>query len=259
MEGDKAMSNVKRQDQILRLLQEHKSIEVNYIAQTLGVTPTTIRRDLIHLEEEKLITRSRGFANLVEHLYLSDFNIRKNLQADEKKRLAKAAASLISHGDSIILDSGTTMLALAQQMKPSDLSDSTVVSSSIPIVSVLASKCQVMMPGGILHDASMTLIGPSAEAYFHSIHADKAFVGSTGVRGTIGLTAASPYHVSLKKSMIAAASQVIAIIDSSKFSAQGLNLFCEFREVDTIITTHTEENAKRLEEITQLGVTIMFA
>ena len=122
----------------------------------------------------------------------------------------------------------------------------------------LSSKYQVTVSGGIVHSPSMTLIGPEADLYYTRIQASKVFISSTGIRGFHGVTAASPFHVSLKRHMIDAADQVILLLDSSKFNSKGIHLTCNFSKISTIITCKTESNLPCLEKLRETGVELLF-
>ena len=246
-----------RQAEILQMLQESGSLEVQELARRFHTTPTTIRRDLVQMEQKKLIGRSYGKAYIDPQFYQSDFKIRKDLRAQEKELLAREACRMIQPHESIILDSGTTMLALAECMLENPIEDVTVLTPSLPIATRLAERYQVQMPGGMLHAPSLALVGPSVEQYFQSVRVDKCFASSTGVFNGKGLSASSSYHVAGKKAMVAAANKVIALIDSSKYLISGVNLICEFQKVDTLITFQTEQNARQLREIMDSGVRVL--
>lgn len=253
------MRNTKRQNEILTLLQENYSMSVEDIAKHFYLTPTSIRRDLAYLESNKFITRSRGYAHCATYPKVSDFDNRNNTNNEEKQRIAVAAAKLIGPRESIIFDSGSSALALANEMKKLPLPNMTIITNSIPIAIALGSIYSVMLSSGILNYSDMSLIGPDADRYFQSIIADKAFIGATGVNSTVGLTASSPFHVTIKQRMINASSDVIALLDSSKFSACGVNMFTEFSKISTIVTTHVPENEKKLQQLEDMGIHIIYA
>jgi len=248
-----------RRNQIMQLLQENNSMSVEDIAKHFEVTPTSIRRDLAYLEENNFITRSRGYAQISDYPNVSDFNIRSNFKFDEKMQIAKKAIEYISSRDTIILDSGTTTLALAQQLRTKDLQKLNIITNSIPIAVTLSSKFQVFLSGGVVQEDNMALIGPETDHYFRSVSCDKVFIGATGIRQNQGLTASSPFHVSVKKQMIEAAREVYALIDSSKFNVSGVNVFCEFQYIDHLITIRTPENENILNEINKMGVDVIYA
>jgi DeoR/GlpR family transcriptional regulator of sugar metabolism len=247
-----------RKEKILALLQTQKSMEVDRIASYFDVTSATIRRDLTSLENEHLITRSRGYAQIANSIYYSDYTIRKNINKEEKERIA-AAAELIEPGSSIIIDSGTTMLALAEYLNVNTIDGLSVVTHAVHTAMLLAPKYQTMIPNGIIDAPTMSVIGPTVEQFFSNIKVDTCFLCSTGVIDSYGLTAASIHHTAIKKQMIKSAAEVIAVIDSSKFSSSGINMVCEFSEIDKLITVETVDNARTLENIRAKGVEVILA
>jgi DeoR/GlpR family transcriptional regulator of sugar metabolism len=248
-----------RKEKILALLQTQKSMEVDRIASYFDVTSATIRRDLTSLENEHLITRSRGYAQIANSIYYSDYTIRKNINKEEKERIVAAAAELIEPGSSIIIDSGTTMLALAEYLNVNTIDGLSVVTHAVHTAMLLAPKYQTMIPNGIIDAPTMSVIGPTVEQFFSNIKVDTCFLCSTGVIDSYGLTAASIHHTAIKKQMIKSAAEVIAVIDSSKFSSSGINMVCEFSEIDKLITVETVDNARTLENIRAKGVEVILA
>lgn len=248
-----------RKNKILALLQTQKSMEVDRIASYFDVTSATIRRDLTDLENKHLITRSRGYAQIANSIYYSDYTIRKNINKEEKERIVAVAAQLIAPGSSIIIDSGTTMQALAEYLNVNTVDGLSVVTHDIHTAMLLAPKYQTMIPSGIIDAPTMSVIGPTVEQFFTNIKVDTCFLCSTGVIDSYGLTAASIHHTAIKKQMIKSATEIVAVIDSSKFSSSGVNMVCKFSEIDKLITVQTEDNAEMLDTIRAKGVDIILA
>lgn len=127
---------------------------------------------------------------------------------------------------------------------------------STPII--LADRFTVSMPGGsVLGPNNYSLVGVSVENFFKNVNADIAFLASTGVFNSNGLTVSYPSHLDVKKNMVKCATKKIALLDSSKFVGRGIFNFCSFEELDTIITVGTESNARELKRIADLGVEII--
>ena len=247
-----------RQKEILRLLQLSSPISVNELTKHFSVTPTTIRRDLAELEESNQITRLRGEAHRITESLVPTFDFRRNLASEEKKRLGLAASKFIEDGDSIIIDSGTTTLCIAPYLPA--FNTLTVITNSIPLTYFLAkTRLNTLVSGGILDGNTMCLIGPEAEQYFNGIRVSKLFISSSGVRGTEGLTSFSPFQCYLKKKMIQSAEKVYALIDSTKFSKPGVNLFADFSEIDTLILSQPLDNPELEKRLKELNTNIVIA
>lgn len=175
--------------------------------------------------------------------------------------VAAAALSLIPEGSSVLFDSGTTTSSLAEQLAASGLKNLTILTASLPIAMILAGQYQTLMCGGIVQSEDISLFGPDADNYFGSVYADLAFIASSGIRPDIGLTASSPYLVSIKKQMLKASKKVVVLLDSSKFFVNSINLFCEFdpKKIHTIITVKNEKNYRQIENLEQRGIQILLA
>lgn len=245
----------KRQQEIVDVLKKCNGMSVDEIAERFGVTPTTIRRELLFLENNMLIVRSRGYARIAGDS-VSPFETRNQLLHDEKLLIAQRALEYVNPDDTIIMDSGTTTYALASKISSSSIGKLGIVTNSLPVASILASKCLVMVTGGMVEESTLALVGPNADSCIESMVADKVFLGATGINIQAGLTTVSPLHLSVKTKMIKSADQNFVLIDSSKFNTGGLNVFCKLQEIGTIITVRTAENAEKIEYLKSIGVRV---
>ena len=246
-----------RQQEIINILKNCNGMSVDEISELFKVTSTTIRRELLFLENNMLIVRSRGYARIAGDS-ISPFDMRDQLFHEEKMLIAQKALEYVNPSDTIIMDSGTTIYALASKIAVSGIGKLAVVTNSLPVASVLAGKCMVMMTGGMLEESTLSLIGPNADAYIDSVVADKVFLGATGINLQAGLTVSSPLHFSIKAKMIKRAEQNFILIDSSKFNKGGFNIFCKPEEMGTIITVRTEENAEKIDQLQKMGIHIEY-
>ncbi len=246
------MSNTYRIDQIYNLLLQKNSITVDELSESFHVTPTTIRRDLLELESRNLIYRSRGSA------FLKDGDIVSNTFLDEKKRIAAAAATFISNGMSVAVDSGSTICALCDYLVTNpDFDDLNFVTHSPGNALRLCKKFNVSIPGGSLVPTSEFMVGMEVEEFFKKVNVDIAFLASTGVHNCSGLTVSYPLQLPVKKNSALCAEKRIALLDSSKFSRRGIYVFFDFKDIDTLITVKTEANAQQLERIADFGTNII--
>lgn len=247
------MSNSYRLDQIYNHLLHHKSATVDDLAGIFQVTPTTIRRDLLVLEERALIYRTRGSAYLLENSASE-----ANIFVEEKKRIADAAAKYVTSGMSIALDSGSTVETLALQLinDPNKI-NLDFVTHSPTIALQVCKRFNVSIPGGSLVPNSEFMVGLEVEEFYKKINVDVAFLGSTGVSNCSGLTVSYPLQLQVKKYSSLCADKRIALLDSSKFSRRGIYVFCDFKNIDTLITVKTSENELQLERISDMGVEVI--
>ena len=243
-----------RQWEIMNLLQSYKSMSVENLAEYFDVTTTTIRRELTQLEKNSLVTRSRGYAHIAEEPMFSSFDVRCQMSAQEKMLLARHAIKYIQPSDTILLDAGSTIYTLAKEIAYSDIPGLAVITYSLPIASVLARSCLTIVTGGTVDSATMSLVGPNAESSLDSVVANKLFLSTTGVNSSMGLTVTSQLSLGMKRKMMSRATEVIALIDSTKWSSAGLNIFCKLQELDRIITVRNEKNAESLKKLEDSGV-----
>lgn len=230
---------VDRHLRITTQLQKDKAVRIEELSNSLGVSPNTIRRDLKALEEEGVLRRIQGGALLNENnqgLTTFDERLEKNLEA--KKKIARKATSLIAPGDTIIIDSGTTMFELAKLLPP--LSDLTVITNSIEIGNyLLAHKQQDMtliISGGIALEGSRCLVGIPAENFFAQIHADTLFLAVRGITLQNGFTNQNLQEIPVKRRMITAAKKIVVLADNSKFGKSAISSICAIEDVQTLVT-----------------------
>ncbi len=251
------MKKEERQQLIINLLETHNSYTTSQLAEELGVSPMTIRRDLAYLEDKNLIKRTHGLAYTANIQDTLDVDTRHHLNPDEKLAIAQKALSLIQPNQSIILDSGSTIYFLAKLLKQHQLQRLVVLTNSLTNAEELSDSYQTLLCGGILQATNMSLIGPEAENFFATKTADILFLGATGIRSSFGLTTSDPFQYSIKKKMIHSAQRVVALVDSYKFQVNSLNMFCEYHEIDTLITRRTEQNEQELDTIASHGVNVL--
>lgn len=253
------MSSNGRQDQIFALLEMYEKMSVPDLAEHFHVTETTIRRDLIAMEEKNQIVRKRGLALLPERGFSMSLQ-RRNTFQEEKQRIAEKALSMIGYGMSLALDTGTTVEALVHLMKGKcqDYKPN-IVTSSLKVAYECCTAFPTSMPGGFISADELSVAGLDAVNFFKSVTTDIAFIGSTGIYNSKGLTVSYPLIRDVKCALMGCADKKVALVDSSKYHTRGIYTFCQFDELDTLITIRTEENARILDEIARQGVEIILA
>lgn len=247
------MGNSYRLDQIYSILLRDKQATVEKLAENFHVTATTIRRDLLVLEEQKLIYRTRGSAFLLEN-----GEPETNIFVEEKKRIATAAVKYVRPGMSIALDSGSTVGALVNHLvNDQSMCNLDFVTHSPVNALHISKRFNTSIPGGSLVPNSEFMVGIEVEDFYKKINVDLAFLGSTGVFNCSGLTVSYPLQLQVKRYSALCADKRIALLDSSKFSRRGIYVFCDFKDIDVLITVKTKENASQLERIENMGVEVV--
>ncbi|MDD3411377.1 MAG: DeoR/GlpR family DNA-binding transcription regulator [Eubacteriales bacterium] len=253
------MVNSARQDQIFTLLENHEKMSVEELANHFHVTETTIRRDLISMEEKQQIIGKRGYAILPDRSYGQQTR-RRNTHQEEKARIAAKAFELFSGVHSMALDSGTTIGELVRHLvdQHSELQLQLVTCSLLTAYDTCR-YFNTSIPGGIVFPDETSCGGPYMSDFFSNVTTDVAFLGSTGIANTPGLTVSYPPMLDVKRAMMACATKRVGLLDSSKFLTRGIYTFCTFDELDVLITVKTEENARALDEIAKHNVEIVLA
>src|SRR5665648_688899 len=172
-------SCVDRRMFILKKIEKEEQVNVSELSQRFLVSEVTIRKDLRHLEKKNFLIRSRGGA-MKQSLINTDLSIydRRKQNIKLKEAIGKAAAVLIRDGETILLDTGTTIMELAKQL-PKKI-DITVITNSVDITFRLAEypNIRVIMPGGILRRNSLALVGEQAAESLRNYYCDKYFLSA---------------------------------------------------------------------------------
>ncbi len=215
------MLTSQRKSLLLARLKGEGRLVATMLAAELGVSEDTIRRDLRELAGEGLLVRVHGGA-----LPASPTNLplarRRDMQADAKRRLALAVAPLVRPGMTVLVDGGTTTLALVAAL-PVDLR-CTVVTHSPGIAVALEHHAQVdvVLVGGRVFRHSMVACGPEAQAGFQRVRADLCLLGVTGVHPETGLTTGDPDEAAIKRTMMAAAAETVVMATPDKIGVSGV-------------------------------------
>src|SRR3984885_7028625 len=211
-----------RRQHILSLIQKHGRVLVDELSSNLDLSKITIRKDLDYLQSKDLLVRTHGGALPAQAGALSDPTIqeKEELHHEEKVKIAKAAAAMVSEGQCIILDSGTTTTEIARAML--SFRNLTVITNALNIAADLArSNFEVILIGGTLRKNSLSVVGPLAEDVLDT---------------KIGLTTPNLLEARVNRAMVKAAEKVVAVCDSSKFNRRSLSLIVHASAIDHIIT-----------------------
>jgi DeoR/GlpR family transcriptional regulator of sugar metabolism len=232
---------VDRRRHILGELQANEEITVTECAEQFDVSEATIRRDLAHLEEVGLLERTHGGAKALSSTpELAPFDARLLRRPRAKCLIGRAAAELVGPGDTILLDSGTTVLEVARSLPPTllETGDLTVVTRSLVIASQfrIHRSVRLVILGGLYIQEFDTLVGPPVEDALRDLHADTLFVGTDGVTTDRGLSTDNVLEASLFTLMAQSCDRVVAVVDSSKVGVHKLQTILPFESIHTFIT-----------------------
>lgn len=229
-----------RQDEIAHLIDERGRARVSELSARYGVSAVTIRKDLLALEGERRVVRTHGGAIAVRGSGPElAFDIRERLQRDEKSRMGAAAAARVGDGESIVLDASTSALFVARHLKDVEVWHGlTVVTNSIRIASELAGHrgITVLLMGGRVRWEALSVVGPLGDGVFRRVNVQKAFMGAAGFTIEAGLSDAMEEEAQIKRSMVAAARDVYALVDSTKWGRIASATFCRTERLTGVFT-----------------------
>ncbi|WP_432800241.1 DeoR/GlpR family DNA-binding transcription regulator [Poriferisphaera sp. WC338] len=230
---------IERQQKLIDMLREHKTMQLDDMAAQLGVSSSTVRRDLEVLEKQGLLERTRAGAvyhsNAVadnEPTFALAGRMKEHI--DAKRRIGQKAAQMVEPGMTVLLDGGSTVIYAAQQFNARPLQ---VVTNSLSISNLYKDDEQIelMLIGGSLYPRTEITVGPIANAALDAIHADILMFSLAGVHDghlfNINMSMAETERHMMKR-----ASKKIALMDSSKFGRKSLARVCDCEELDLIIT-----------------------
>jgi DeoR/GlpR family transcriptional regulator of sugar metabolism len=232
-----SISSIERQNQIVQLLSRNQRISVAEICAAFDISEATARRDLEALESSKKIRRVHGGA--IPLAYISPevpLLVRREEQAEMKRRIGQAASELICDGDTIVLGSGSTVLEVAQHLK--EHRNLTVITNSLPVLNLMVEKPNISLVsiGGMLLPTELCFIGHVAELALEEVRADKAIIGVHSINLEQGLTGDYLPEAKTDRALLQAARETIIVADHTKFGRISAALLVPVDKVQTIVT-----------------------
>ena len=222
-----------RQNRILEILGLNNRTSVNELSQKLDVSSVTIRQDLNFLEAEGLLKRVHGGAVLKDG---DDLDNRLGKNYEKKLRIAKKLASLVSEGETILIESGSANVLLARELVK--IKKVTIMTTNIYIARQFRTNTQanIVILGGIYQHDSETLVGKLTKACIDQLNIQKAFIGIDGYTTEDGFTLRDMFRAEISSHIIRKAKDVFVVSDSSKFGCTGLTNICHLTDIKHIAT-----------------------
>ncbi|WP_339182521.1 DeoR/GlpR family DNA-binding transcription regulator [Oceanobacillus sp. FSL W7-1293] len=243
------MMKAQRVTAILEYVKEKESVSLDELVDRFGVSKNTIRRDIQELVDEEQLVKVYGGVSISKPLTVP-YQDRKVKQFHEKQKLAKLAAEFIEDGDIIFLDSGTTTVELLDFIKYKNITivtnnlDFTLDASAYPNLNIYST-------GGVFERSTRSYVGTESAEVIQKYNFNKAFMASTGLSLDKGITNSSPLETQVKAKVIQKSEQVFILVDHTKFDKYALTTYCNFDDIDYLITdqeppkaylTHSEQN-----------------
>ncbi|MBF8188452.1 DeoR/GlpR transcriptional regulator [Nonomuraea sp. K274] len=234
------MSRYDRWNAVLELLAQEGRLSVEEAARSLDVSTATIRRDFDQLAQQQMLMRTRGGAVAQSVSYDLPLRYKTARHADEKHRIAAAAAELVTPGAVVGLNGGTTTSELARTLATLSTLESgfTIVTNALNIANELTVRrhVKIVVTGGVARQQSYELIGPLASGVLEQVTLDVAFLGVDGLDVELGASAHHEGEASVNHLLISRAQQVVVVADSSKVGRRAFSRICPIGQIDTLVT-----------------------
>jgi DeoR family transcriptional regulator of aga operon len=255
-----------RREQIQRLVDERGFVRVSELRDTFGVSGVTARADLDQLESAGTLTRVHGGAVPAAPVATGrperEFSFEESLASSviPKHQIGELAAALVASGQSVILDVGTTTLAIARALLArTDLTDVVVITNGLSIALALEPaipRFTVIVTGGSLRPLQHSLVDPLAHTVLGQVHADLAFIGCNGVDVDGGVTNINLPEAGVKTRMLAAAARAIVVADAAKLGHVHLGRIGPLAAFDTLVTDAAADPAM-LAALRETGLAVL--
>ncbi len=259
MDYDHTLSSLERQEQLLRFVQQNQRVTVTQICETFGISAATARRDLESLAELGQVKRFHGGAKAVRQAPPEAPVLQREIeQADEKKRIGRATAELISDGETVFLSSGTTVLEVARSLRHHR--NVTVITNSLLVINTLVNipEITVICLGGLLRQSEMSMIGHITEQALTQVHAHKIIIGIRALDVEHGLTNDYLPETMTDRAVLAHGGEVIVVADHTKCKRVSTASVAPITAINKLITS-TKAPSDFIEALTAKGIKVIRA
>jgi DeoR family fructose operon transcriptional repressor len=244
-----------RSIRLLEMLQRDKRLNVQSVARNLSISEATARRFFSQLEEEGKVIRVHGGVQLAPQLgYDYSFRASAAHHQRQKQLIGLRAAELVRDGERIFLDSGTTVLKLAEtlslRIQTGTLRNLVVLTNSVTHLETIARWCKVILIGGEIRVERLDVCGSLAETNLQQFHVNKAFLGADAVSLSAGFMTTDERTAKMNRMVVERADHAYVLVDSSKFGRSSFVQYAGFGEVETVFTDSglNRENQKAFTE-----------
>jgi DeoR/GlpR family transcriptional regulator of sugar metabolism len=247
---------VSRLAQIQQMLAAGDGLTIGQLTDSLGVSEATVRRDLDALQRSGVVQRTHGGA-VPTALHELPYPTRGALQVLEKKAIARAAASLVTPGDTVFVGGGSTTLRLAELLVDIDI---TVVTNSLPVATELSHgrAVQVVVIGGTLRSPEMSMIGPRAVDAIRAYRAGIAFLGVPALDSRDGFTADGDLEAATDAAFISNSQRTVLLADHSKLGRVSTTHVVPLTLIDTVVTD-TGADTHTIDDLRSAGTQVVVA
>jgi DeoR family transcriptional regulator, fructose operon transcriptional repressor len=252
------MKAAERQLRIRQMFETRDFLDLETLCRELDASESSVRRDLDILEEEKALRRVYGGAVSLQTppSRAFDYDTESGRLADIKDRIARVTAGLIEDGQTVILDGGSTVAAVARELSAKSLH---IVTNSLPIAESLESlrHIELTLTGGYLDPRLRVMLGPFCEQMLAAIRADAVIMGIGGI-DELGFSNNNTLVVGSEQKMIEIADRVIIVADHTKFGRGGMFPMAPLSDANVVVTNR-EVSAEHVEMLRAHGIEVFLA
>ena len=243
---------------IIEVIDDNGAVGVENLAELLGVSTATIRRDLARLADQGVITPSHGGAMRADVGLEVPISFRRGTAVAQKRRIAAAAATLIGEGAIVGITGGTTTIAVARAL--ASVRKLTVVTNALNVGMELARhrNIRLVLTGGVCRTASFELSGPIAESTLSGYNLDVAFIGVDGIDADAGCTTHDDSEARANAALVKIARHTVIVADSSKIGRITFASICPIDLVDQLITDN-EADPQAVSRLEATGLRVVLA
>jgi DeoR family fructose operon transcriptional repressor len=247
------MLTPERHQLILSLLKEKEVVKLQELVDGTNSSESTIRRDLIQLESERKLKRVHGGAALLQGKRTEPSIAEKSTKnLHEKQMVAREAATLISEGDCVYIDAGTTTMQMIPHINSKDV---TVVTNGLTLIESLLEKgIRTYVVGGAVKGTTRALIGRLALIGLETYRFDKCFIGVNGIHIDYGYTTPDPEEAFIKQAAINLSQEKFIVADHSKLGEVSFSKISDLNSADLIVNDPMDDRMKEYKQYTTVKV-----
>jgi DeoR family transcriptional regulator of aga operon len=256
------MTRAERLSALLERLVEDGRIDVEQSAEHFGVSAATIRRDLDHLAEQQLLSRTHGGAVPNSTSYDLPLRYKTSQRGDAKTRIAQRAVEMLWPGCTVALNGGTTTVEIARTIptSPPLHNGLTILTNALNIATELTVRpfIKIVVCGGVARPQSYELVGSLASETLSQLTPDICFLGATGIDADAGISTNDEAEAAINRIMVTRAKRTIVVVDASKFGEIGFSRICRLDEVSAVLTD-TDADPLQVKQMRKAGVEVILA
>lgn len=253
-----------RRQRLRALLATFGGVSVDYVTEEFGVSRETVRRDLLDMERDGELKRVRGGAIAHSEPREPPYAERQAVRQREKRQIAATAVRLVTAGQTVMLDAGSTTATLAERL--AQLTGLTIITNSVDVASRIAMSevrqdhsNRIVLIGGRFATQPYATFGANAINEIMRYTADLAFLSPFGLDADVGATSYDPDEAEIARAMVACSKKAILLADHSKLGVVSRVSYCSVGAVDTIVLDHAAQDHSEIARFKAANANILFA